>query len=123
MENEKLVKAFYCEKCHVATVDNFCPVCLSKKMRETRPEDFCFFNKMDVLYFEMFEQALKEKNIEAVGIPFYPFGTTQYNAGRARGRNVYVRYKDCPLAQEIFDNMFSAGGAPTNPPIINPLED
>lgn len=114
MENEELVKTFYCEKCHVATTDDFCPVCLSKKMREVRPEDFCFFNKMDVFYFEMFESALKEENIEVVGISFYPFGTTQFNAGRARGRTVYIRYKDCSRAQDVFDNMFNVGGAPTN---------
>ena len=123
MENEKSEKVFYCEKCHFATEEDFCPVCLSKKIREVRDEDFCFFNKMDVFYFEMFENALKEENIKVVGVPFYPLGTTKYNAGRARGRNVYVRYKDCPHAQDIFDNMFSVGGAPTNPPITNPLED
>ena len=44
----------------------------------------------------MYESALKSKNIDVVGMPYYTHAVSLSSAGRAQGRRVYVRYKDFP---------------------------
>ena len=99
---------FFCEKCNFATSENSCPLCGKKKLRDVKDEDFCFYSKMSVYDFEMFGFTLKENGIEAVGVPYYPYGVSRANAGRAGARKVYVRYGDWEKAGEIFETIFGA---------------
>lgn len=96
----------FCEKCNLLTDENVCPSCGNKKLREVTDDDFCFFIDLDVFYFGMLEGALKEESIDVVGVPYYPLGVAHYNAGRAEGRRVYVRYKDLVRVNEIYNTMF-----------------
>ena len=86
--------------------DNFCPNCGSKKLREVSDNDFCFFVNIDASTYEMLEFALKENNIESVGVPFYPNGVSYANAGRASGRKVFVRFKDFDQVYDIYETLF-----------------
>ena len=54
----------------------------------------------------MYESALKSKNIDVVGMPYYTHAVSLSSAGRAQGRRVYVRYKDFSQAREAFDIIF-----------------
>lgn len=96
----------FCEKCNYATAETVCALCGNKKLRAVEDEDFCYFASMSDIDFEMFEFTLKENGIDAVWVPFYPFGVTHASAGRADGRKVYIRYKDMENAKEIFNTIF-----------------
>lgn len=96
----------FCEKCNVATAEKFCPSCGSKKLRAADNDDFCYLLSTSAFNFEMFESALKENDADVVGVPYYPYGVTRANAGRAGGRKVYVRYKDMERAKEIYETIF-----------------
>ncbi len=96
----------FCEKCNFITTENRCPMCGNKKVRTVCDTDFCFFVNLDEFYFTMLESALKEKDIDIVGVPFYPHGVTYASAGRAQGRKVYIRYKDLEQVKEIYEILF-----------------
>lgn len=96
----------FCEKCNFITTENCCPLCGNKKVRTVCDADFCFFVKIGEFYFEMLESALKEKSIDVVGVPVYPYGVTYASAGRAEGREIYIRYKDIEQVKEIYETLF-----------------
>lgn len=96
----------FCEKCNLLTDEKVCPSCGSKKLREVADNDYCFFVNLHTFYFSMLEGALKEENIDVVGIPYYVSGVHNGNAGRAEGRRVYVRYKDLVRVNEIYNTIF-----------------
>lgn len=100
----------FCEKCNFATYDDRCPSCGSKKLRAVCDEDFCFFVNTDEFSFSMLESALKENDIEVVGVPYYPCNVTYATAGRADGRKVYIRYQDIEAVKEIYETIFGSAG-------------
>lgn len=98
----------FCEKCNLLTNDKRCPNCRTKKLRDVRDDDFCYFADLHSMYFEMFEEALKNNNVDVVGVPYYPGNAVVFsNAGRADGRKVYVRYKNLDVATEIYNELFN----------------
>lgn len=96
----------YCEKCYILTEEKHCPMCGYKKLREVTDKDFCFFRLMDKLDFGIFENSLKENHIDVTALPYYPLGVTYFNAGRATGRKMYIRYKDSEIALRIYNELF-----------------
>lgn len=98
----------FCEKCNFATAESCCPSCGNKKLRAVNDGDFCFFADLDEFYFDMLERALNENNIDVAGVPYYPYGVTYATAGRARGRKIYIRYKDIEKAEKIYGILFSS---------------
>lgn len=97
---------YYCEKCNFASADDVCKVCGKGNLRKINGDDFCYFTSLLAFDYEMYESALKSKNIDVVGMPYYTHAVSLSSAGRAQGRRVYVRYKDFPQAREAFDIIF-----------------
>ena len=98
----------FCEKCNLTTTENRCPLCGNKKLRTVQDTDFCFFANLDAFNFTMFENALNNKAIDVVGVPYYPGAVAYGNAGRANGRKVYIRYKDTEQAKDIYETLFGS---------------
>lgn len=96
----------FCEKCNIVTAENHCPLCGNKKIRTVCDTDFCFFANLSEFDFTIWENALKEKAIDMVSVPFYSHGVTYCNAGRAEERKAYIRYKDTEQAKEIYELLF-----------------
>lgn len=98
----------FCEKCNLLTDGKRCPSCRNKKLRDVHDDDFYYFTDLHSMCFEMFEEALKNNNIDVVGVPYYPGNAVVFsNAGRADGRKVYVRYKNLDTAAEIYNALFN----------------
>ncbi len=97
----------FCDKCNLLADSEQCKACGNKRLRAVDGNDFCYFTKLNSFDCEMFECALKNKEIEVVCVPFYIGGVTYATAGRAEGRKLYLRYKDFYMAEEIYKTIFS----------------
>ena len=96
----------FCEKCNFITEENICPSCGNKKLRAVSDNDFRYYVSLSDFHYEMLEFTLKDNEVDVVGVPYYPYGVSRANAGRAGARKVYIRYKDFEKANEIYETIF-----------------
>lgn len=96
----------YCEKCNCQVEGQYCKVCGTNNVRPIDDNDFCYFVTINAMWCEMFEDALKHNEIDAVCVPHYTYNVTPFNAGRADSRRVYLRYGNLDKAKEIYAELF-----------------
>lgn len=60
----------YCENCKHLCVDDACPDCGSKLLREAVAQDYCFLTEGEEGFIRMLEGSLNEQGIACILIPF-----------------------------------------------------
>ena len=94
----------YCEKCYHVCEGTACTECGSKKTREVRPDDICFFTICKEQTGAMLRDALEADGIKVVLVPF---GSGVRSAfGMTLGSfEVYVPYQHLSAAQGFMDTV------------------
>lgn len=78
----------------------------NERLREITDDDFYLFADLDLFNFNILNNALVANGIEVSVRPYYPLGVSLLSAGRAKGRKIFIRYKDKDKATEIYNVVF-----------------
>ncbi len=93
---------FYCEKCHLLSDDGVCGECGKKGLGVVKDEDFCFLTQCNDFFGEMFIDALKEKGINCVALPYGDGVRTQLGLSLGEYR-IFVPYKYLDESKELLE--------------------
>lgn len=95
----------YCEECRTLT-DNKCPFCGTKKLREPRPSDYCYFTSDNTFGLDALVEVFKDNGIVVTT-------ETQFSPGDfKRGEmqellSLYVQYDQISTAVDLTNQFFS----------------
>ena len=96
----------YCEKCNSLSNLKYCTACGNKKIREVNPDDFCVLAECEEMYGNMFKDALHEKGIKCVLMPFGDGVRSKFALSLGKYK-VYVPYKFYDSSVEILNSIFN----------------
>ena len=60
----------FCENCHCATEQEYCPLCGTKKLRQVKEDDFCLLTESSSMYGENLISILEESGIPCSAMPY-----------------------------------------------------
>lgn len=93
----------YCERCKLLNKDAICEKCGKSHLPQVQPDDICFVVKLWLNYAEMYEEALKSKNIPVFLVPC-GFSVRMRSSD---DRNIYVPYEFYNEAIDVYKCIFS----------------
>lgn len=94
---------YYCERCKLLNKDAICEKCGKSHLPQVQPDDICFVVKLWLNYAEMYEEALKSKNIPVFLVPC-GFSVRMRSSDE---RNIYVPYEFYNEAIDVYKCIFS----------------
>ncbi len=94
---------YYCERCKLLNKDAICEKCGKSHLPQVQPDDICFVVKLWLNYAEMYEEALKSKNIPVFLVPC-GFSVRMRSSD---DRNIYVPYEFYNEAIDVYKCIFS----------------
>lgn len=90
----------YCDNCYVATAEDFCPLCGSKKLRAVETEDFCLLTEIDRMNAQRLIDALTKNDIPCNALP-YGTGVESKFALPLENLRLYVPFRTLENAESI----------------------
>ncbi len=93
----------FCESCNIACIDDICPKCGRKKLREVTDEDFCFVAEVSRMYGRNLKDNLEKENIECALMP-YGNGTNAIVGLPLEDYLVYVPYKNLEYVRQLISD-------------------
>lgn len=95
----------YCERCHVMTEEDGCPVCGTTQVRTVRGDDYCFLVEKEDMWAKMLVEILEDNGVHPVCQD--ALDVVMVIRGGAKSRqSIYVPYRHWELAQELMQAAF-----------------
>lgn len=94
---------YYCERCKLLNGYTICEKCGKSHLPPVQPDDICFVVKLWLNYAEMYEAALKAKNIPVFLVPC----GFSFRMRSSDDRNIYVPYEFYNEAIDVYEGIFS----------------
>ena len=97
-----------CESCSRLIDDTAktCPYCGSKKVRDPRDEDLCFFAERDALWGPVLADVFKQNGIRFVQREALGAGFTMRAGAQLERHRFYVRYDQLNAAKAVYEDLF-----------------
>ena len=94
----------YCENCHFATEQNYCPNCGKKKLRQVAQDDFCFILEKDRAYCDGLIEIFKESGVTCSAVPFGSGVESQFGLPLKNYR-LFVPFNSLKKAQNLVHDL------------------
>lgn len=93
---------YYCGRCKLLNKYTVCEKCGKSQLPQVQPDDICFVIKLWMNYAEMYEEALKAKNIPVFLVPC----GFSFRMRSSDERNIYVPYEFYSEAIDVYEGIF-----------------
>lgn len=97
----------YCEKCFVVYESERCPICGSRRGRESAPDDFCLLTEKDVFWGGMLEDVLKQNGIPYFTKHMWGAGMTVRMGYLLENVSFFVPMSQLSQARQLVEELFS----------------
>lgn len=97
----------YCDRCNNIFIDDKCPHCNSKKVREVRDDDYCFIIEKELIWAEALRELLDKNNIPYEVLTKYGAGLSIKMGPYNEVYRFYIPYKYMEQATNIISKMFN----------------
>jgi len=97
----------YCENCHAATDEKYCPLCGGNRLRLVQDGDFCFVTEKSSKSCQGLTEAFEENGIKYTALP-YGSGVETWLGLPLKNYRIFVPYPQLEKAQSIVSRIDNA---------------